>query len=122
MAIPDRFIVKARSRDLTFLTGRFVGAGAANATKAAGTGRGLVLTRTGVGAHTLSLVDAWPFDQSATIQIHSATLKHVKVTPFNPTTKVWLIQVVTNADAASEMTTSDELQITVALSATGSSP
>jgi hypothetical protein len=122
MAIPDRFPVRARSRELTWLTGRYTGAGTSVPAEVAGTGRGITVTRTGVGALRVTLDDKWPFVQAESIRVDSATARFVKVTPFDATNNRWVVQVATSADAAVDLTSSDELVVIVGVSATGYSP
>lgn len=98
MATGERYPSRAKFREHTVLAGRWTGAGTAVPTKNTGTGRGLTVTRNGVGDLYVTLSDTWPSIQSAHLAVHRGAYTFVNVTPYDSTNKRWRVKIALRND------------------------
>jgi hypothetical protein len=83
----------------------------------------MTLTRSGVGALTLTLDETWPVIQASHITVHAVVRKQLVITPVTAA-GVYAIQVETPATdvaaaVAVDLAAADELQVLIAASYTG---
>ena len=108
----EKWDVRSRNREIVQMPHRWEGANAANMTKRFG--RGLALTRTGVGTHQLTAEAGAKAPKLAgcQFQVTGAVACYVHVTAFSEANNTIDIAIFRQAtDAAYEMQTTDELWV-----------